>query len=89
MVRTPRNNRAKLVRCSPSNLGTVIAALKKLKVITRTERRRIPGVQGPGEVVYFVNARLAWNGTLHDREEEARKVVPLALKLVHSRDAAE
>lgn len=84
-----RERLAKLVRCSSSNLSTVIAALKKLKVITRTERRRIPGVQGPGEVVYYVNPRLAWNGTLQDREAAARKVEPLALKLVHSRDAAE
>lgn len=88
-VLTDRATLAKLVRCSPSNLGTVIAALKKLKVINRTERRRIPGVQGPGEVRYFVNANLAWNGRLEDREEEARKVLPLSLKLVHSRDAAE
>lgn len=88
-VLTDRENLAKLVRCSPSHLGTVVAALKKLEVITRTERRRIPGVQGPGEVVYFVNPRLAWNGSLRDREAEAEKVPPLALKLVHSRDAAE
>lgn len=88
-VLTDRENLAKLVRCSTSNLGTVIAALKKLKVITRTERRRIPGVQGPGEVVYYVNARLAWNGRLQDREVEAAKVEPLSLRLVHSRDAAE
>lgn len=84
-----RQSLAKHLRCSYQNLGTTIAALKKLKVIVRTERRRIPGVQGPGEVVYYVNPRLAWNGSLQDREAEARKVEPLALRLVHSREAAE
>ena len=89
MVLVDRPSLAKLVRCSYQNLGTIISALKKLNVIERTERRRMSGVQGPGEVVYYVNPNLAWNGTLREREAAARRVAPLALKLVHSRDAAE
>ena len=42
----------------------------------------MPGVRGPGEVVYFVNPNVAWNGRLEVRKKVAEKTEPPLLKLM-------
>lgn len=67
---------------APFNVTRIMATLKELGVISRTERRRIPGVKGPGEVVYFINPHVAWNGNLEVRKREAQKIAPPLLKVM-------
>jgi DNA-binding transcriptional regulator YhcF (GntR family) len=72
---------AEKIGTAPHNVSTVMAVLERMGVVRR-ERRRLAGVQGPGEAVYFVNPHVAWNGSLEIRKEEAAKVAKPSLALV-------
>lgn len=76
-----RQDFARRLGTAPHNISRVMTTLERLGVITR-ERRRLDGVQGPGEVVYFVNANVAWNGNLELRKEEADKSKPPLLEIM-------
>lgn len=83
-VRLSRAELAKKLGIAPhnsQNVSAVMSTLVRLGVLTR-ERRRLDGVQGPGEAVYFVNAHVAWNGSLTLRQEKAAKTAPPRLKVV-------
>lgn len=82
-----RQEFAKRLGTAPSNVSRVMSTLERLGVITR-QRRRLDGVQGPGEVVYFINAHVAWNGNLDLRKEEADNATPPLLELMESGGAA-
>lgn len=78
-----RDEIAQKIGCAPAHVSNVMGTLKDLGVIARTERRRVPGVRGPGEAVYFVNANVAWNGELEIRRREAAKSEPPLLKIMN------
>lgn len=80
-VRLSRAEMAEAMGCEPRNVSTVMGTLEKAGIIRR-ERRRLEGVQGPGEVVYFVNPHVGWNGSLEARKAEAAKVSPPLLRLM-------
>lgn len=66
---------------APYNVSRVMSTLERMGVI-RAERRRLDGVRGPGEAVYFVNPHVAWNGLLEVRHQQADRVAPPLLKLM-------
>lgn len=65
-----RDQLAERVGCRSSEISTIMQALKKLSAI-RIERRKVPGVKGPGLAVYIVNPEVAWTGKLAARERAA------------------
>lgn len=77
-----REDLARMIGTLPRHISEIMRTLQDLGVISHTERRRVPGVRGPGEVVYFVNPHVAWNGELQRRKEAAKKVDPPLLKLM-------
>lgn len=80
-VMMPLAEFAERIGTAPRNVSTVMSTLERMGVIRR-ERRRLEGVRGPGEAVYFVNPHVAWNGVLEVRKEEANKIAPPLLKLM-------
>lgn len=72
---------AEKIGTAPHNVSTVMGVLERMGVIRR-ERRRLAGVQGPGEAVYFVNPHVAWNGSLDLRKEEAASTKPPLLQVM-------
>jgi CRP-like cAMP-binding protein len=72
---------AEKIGCAPRSVSTIMGTLEKMGVIRR-ERRRIEGVQGRGEAVYFINPNVAWNGSLEIRKEEAKHTPPPLLTLM-------
>ena len=77
-----RDELARRIGTAPTHVTSIMATLRHLGVIQRTERRRVPGVRGPGEVVYFLNPHVAWQGNLDARKREAERVPLPRLKLV-------
>lgn len=69
--------------CGPEHVSRVMATLERMGVIRR-ERRATEGVRGRGNVVYFINPHVAWNGSLSIRREEAAASSPPLLALVHN-----
>ena len=82
-VMLTRDEFAAEMGCAPKHVSTIMGTLERMGVIRR-ERRKVPGMQGPGMAVYFVNPHVAWNGSLDIRKEEARKVEQPSLRLVES-----
>lgn len=80
-VMMSRADFAAKIGTAPHNVSTVMGVLERMGVIRR-ERRRLDGVRGPGEAVYFINPHVAWNGNLEVRKEEANSVAPPLLKLM-------
>lgn len=72
---------AEKIGTAPHNVSRVMGTLERMGVIRR-ERRRLAGVQGPGEAVYYVNPHVAWNGNLEIRKEEASKSEPPSLQVI-------
>ncbi len=58
-----------------------MGTLERMGVI-RCERRRIEGMRGPAQAVYFVNAHVAWNGSLDVCKAEAAQVRPVQPSLM-------
>jgi len=86
-VMLTRDQLAERIGCAPKNVSTIMGTLERMGVVRR-ERRRIEGLQGPGQAVYLVNPHVAWNGDLEIRKEEAAKVKPPMLTLMEGgRDA--
>ena len=82
-----RDQLAERIGCAPRSVSTIMGTLERMGVVRR-ERRRIEGLQGPGQAVYLVNPHVAWNGDLEIRKEEAAKVKPPMLTLMEGgRDA--
>lgn len=65
----------------PRHVSTVMSTLERIGVVRR-ERWREPGTRGPGVVTYYVNANVAWNGSLDIRKREAAKSAPPSLRVV-------
>jgi len=76
-----REDLAQKIGCSADHVSHVMSTLERMNVIRR-ERRRIDGVQGRGNVVYFINSHVAWNGSLEIRKEEAAETTPPMLTLM-------
>lgn len=71
-VMLTRDELAERIGCAPAHVSTIMGTLERLGVIRR-ERHRIEGLRGRGMAVYFVNANVAWNGSLDVRKVEAAK----------------
>jgi hypothetical protein len=80
-VMLTRDEIAAEIGCAPKHASTVMGTLERMGVIRR-ERRKVPGMQGPGMVVYFINPHVAWNGSLEIRKQEAEEVTQPTLHLV-------
>jgi len=80
-VMLTRHEMAKKMEASPDNVSRVMSTLEEMDVVTR-KRRVVKGVRGPGQVVYFINPYVAWNGRLDVRQRAAAKTAPPSLKLV-------
>lgn len=71
----------KELETAPENVSRVMGTLERMGVIRR-ERRRVPGVRGPGKAVFFINPHVAWNGSLNIRKDEAADRSPPLLSLL-------
>lgn len=80
-VMLTRDETAAEIGCTPSQVSRIMGKLERMNVIRR-ERRKIPGMQGPGMVVYFINPHVAWNGSLELRKQEAAEIAQPSLRLV-------
>lgn len=80
-VTLTRDQLAERIGCAPRSVSTIMGTLERMGVVRR-ERRRIEGMQGPGQAVYLVNPHVAWNGDLEIRKEETAKVKPPMLTLM-------
>lgn len=63
------------------HVSEVMGTLERLGVIRR-ERRRVPGMKGPGMAVYFINEHVAWNGSLEIRKARAEEIAPPLLEII-------
>lgn len=81
-VMLSREQIAEEIGCAPKHVSTIMGTLEQLGIIRR-ERERIDGMKGRGVARYFVNAHVAWNGSLEARKKEAAKSSPPSLRLVH------
>lgn len=80
-VMLTRDEIAEEIGCAPKHVSTIMGTLEQLGIIRR-ERERIDGMKGRGVARYFVNAHVAWNGSLETRRKEASKVAPPSLTLL-------
>lgn len=69
-VMLTREELAERLDCSADRVSEAMSTLFRLGVILK-QYRKVPGVRGPGMVVYFVNPDVAWNGSLAKREAVA------------------
>lgn len=76
-----RDQLAEKIGTSPANISRIMGTLEEMGVVTR-KRRRIEGMQGPGQAAYFLNPHVAWNGSLEVRKQEAAKHAPPLLRLM-------
>lgn len=72
----------------PRNVSSVMGVLERMGVVRR-ERRRVPGLRGPGMAVYFINPHVAWNGSLEMRKAEADDTAPPLLRIIEGGGAAD
>lgn len=80
-VMLSRAELAERIGCLPRHVSTIMGTLERMGVVRR-ERRRLDGVQGRGEAVYFINPHVAWNGSLELRREEAATQTPPLLRVM-------
>jgi Crp-like helix-turn-helix domain len=80
-VMLTRDQIAERIGCAPDHVSRIMGTLERMGVIRR-ERRKIPGLRGPGMAVYFINPHVAWNGSLELRRQEAQEVDQPRLRLV-------
>lgn len=80
-VMLTRDQIAGEIGTAPRHVSTIMGTLETMGVIRR-ERRRVEGMQGPGQAVYFINPHVAWNGSLEVRKEEAASSAPPLLTLM-------
>lgn len=69
-VMLTRDQLADEIGCSPDHVSRVMGTLERMGVVRR-ERRAVEGMRGRGMAVYFINADVAWNGSLEVRKAEA------------------
>lgn len=69
-VMLTRGELAERLGCSHERVSFAMSTLFRMGVILK-EYRKVPGMRGPGLVVYFVNPDVAWNGSLAKREAVA------------------
>lgn len=79
-VMLTRDQIAEAMDTSARHVSEVMGTLERMGVVTR-ERRAIPGMRGPGAVVYMVNPHVAWNGVLETRKQAATDRAPPAARL--------
>lgn len=65
-----------------NNVTKAMSVLANLGVIIKGERRKYPGLKGPGLATYFINPHAAWNGALALRSVEAEKQPTPLLRLM-------
>lgn len=76
-----RDQLAEKIGCASKHVSTIMGTLETMGVVRR-ERRRIPGLQGRGMAVYFINPHVAWNGDLGVRKQEAARYEAPTLRLI-------
>lgn len=76
-----RDQLAEKIGCSADHVSRIMGKLEDMGVVRR-ERRKIPGMQGRGMAVYFINPHVAWNGDLEIRKREATRHTPPLLRLM-------
>lgn len=76
LVLLSREEFSKLLDTAPKHVSSALGELVAMGVLLR-ERVRVPGLRGPGVAVYRVNADVAWNGQLPERERAAKRPGPL------------
>jgi len=62
-----RDELAEKVGADADNISRIMSTLEAMGVVRR-ERRKVPGMKGPGMAVYFLNPHVAWNGSLDVRK---------------------
>ena len=78
-VTLTREELAEFVGTQPCHISTVMSELERHGVIFR-RRLKVAGMRGRGPVRYYLNPRVAWNGKLEVRAEEARQApLPFAV----------
>jgi hypothetical protein len=82
-----RDELAAEIGCAAKNVSTIMGTLERIGAVRR-ERLRIEGIQGRGVAVYFINAHVAWNGSLDVRKREAEAVTPPLLKVMEGGKSA-
>lgn len=80
-VMLTRDEIAEKIGTHPDNVSRIMSTLEGMDIIRR-ERRQMEGVRGPGMAVYFINAYVAWNGSLEIRKREADQTKPPLLVLM-------
>jgi hypothetical protein len=80
-VMLTRDDFSKRIGTASRNISTIMGTLETMGVLRR-ERRRIDGVQGRGQAVYFINPHVGWNGSLEVRKDEAAETPPPLLTLM-------
>ena len=71
LVTLTREELAEMIGTSPANVSRMMGTLEELNVVRR-ERRKVPGMRGPGTARYRINPHVGWNGELERRREVAR-----------------
>lgn len=79
-VMLTRDQLADKIGTSPDNISTIMGTLEKLGVIFR-QRRKVEGMRGPGQAVYFLNEHVGWEGDLTIRKARAAKRLKPQLSL--------
>lgn len=79
-VTLTREELAERVETQPCHVSTVMTELERHGVIFR-RRLKVAGMRGRGPVRYYLNPRVAWNGKLEIRAEEARQA-PLPFTVI-------
>lgn len=67
-----REEFAAAMRCPAAKVGAALCVLVRLGAVRRVATP-VLGVRGPGEVRYFINPDVAWNGSLRSRAEAAAR----------------
>lgn len=80
-VMLTRDQLAEKIGCASRSVSTIMGTLEAMGVIRR-ERKKIPGMQGRGMAVYFINPHVAWNGDLEVRRQEAARHTPPLLRIM-------
>lgn len=82
-INLTRDEFAEKMGVRPAEASTALGVLVRLGVLHR-EVMPVPGMRGPGVVVFSINPNVAWNGDLDIRKAEAAKRPPPLLKLMES-----
>lgn len=77
-----RQELAGRMKCAPTEVTKAMRVLERMGVVLKGERRKVPGLRGPGVQPYFINPHAAWNGSLAGRAAAAAQQEPPLLTLM-------